>query len=274
MKISFARNLLYYEESKARDPSPLHREELQDNKSGTVNLRGHRRLNGRRIIVVGRLTRARPNAELINNVVKIHLPVELPARNEPPTAAFPPTFRSNNTRSNPPVPLSPFSLSRRWRRWEWGGRRGELERIFKTRRAPQRHRATGCRAPSLERSPPSKLPAERRGQTRFRRVFFYAERTTFHTDDDTGGNEPLCFPPSLLTTAILFLPPYTRAHPFASLNLHYFNVALCPTLPFLSIGSTRALLNFQFQFLFLLSRLFLFAVHLQTLQSPPLLLLW
>lgn len=107
-----------------------------------------------------------------------------------------------------------------------------------------------------------------RGQTRFRRVFFYAERTTFHTDDDTGGNEPLCFPPSLLTTAILFLPPYTRAHPFASLNLHYFNVALCPTLPFLSIGSTRALLNFQFQFLFLLSRLFLFAVHLQTLQSP------
>lgn len=143
-----------------------------------------------------------------------------------------------------------------------------MERIFKTRRAPQRHRATGCRAPSLERSPPSKLPAERRGQTRFRRVFFYAERTTFHTDDDTGGNEPLCFPPSLLTTAILFLPPYTRAHPFASLNLHYFNVALCPTLPFLSIGSTRALLNFQFQFLFLLSRLFLFAVHLQTLQSP------
>lgn len=106
------------------------------------------------------------------------------------------------------------------------------------------------------------------GQTRFRRVFFYAERTTFHTDDDTGGNEPLCFPPSLLTTAILFLPPYTRAHPFASLNLHYFNVALCPTLPFLSIGSTRALLNFQFQFLFLLSRLFLFAVHLQTLESP------
>lgn len=116
LKISFARNLLYYEENKARDPSPLHREELQDNKSGTVNLRGHRRLNGRRIIVVGRLTRARPNAELINNVVKIHLPVELPARNEPPTAAFPPTFRSNNTRSNPPVPLPPFSLSRRWRR--------------------------------------------------------------------------------------------------------------------------------------------------------------
>lgn len=54
---------------------PPYREKLQDNKSGTVNLRGHRQLNGRRIIVGGgRVTRARPNAELINNVVKIHLP--------------------------------------------------------------------------------------------------------------------------------------------------------------------------------------------------------
>lgn len=64
------------EESKARNPRAPHRQELQDNKSGTVNLRGHRQLNGRRIIVGeggARLTRVQPNTELINNVVKIHL---------------------------------------------------------------------------------------------------------------------------------------------------------------------------------------------------------
>lgn len=89
--------------------------------------------------------------------------------------------------------------------------------------------------------------------------------TTIRAETSHFASHPPCLPPPFY----FLYSPYTRAHPFASLNLHYFNVALCPTLPFLSIGSTRALLNFQFQFLFfLLSRLFLFAVHLQTLQSP------
>lgn len=47
-------------------PSPLpYREELQDNKSGTVNLRGRRQLNGRRIIVGG-ARNARPAQRRIN----------------------------------------------------------------------------------------------------------------------------------------------------------------------------------------------------------------
>lgn len=52
--------------------------------------------------------------------------------------------------------------------------------------------------------------------------------TTIRAETSHFASHPPCLPPPFY----FLYSPYTRAHPFASLNLHYFNVALCPTLPF------------------------------------------
>lgn len=120
-----------------------------------------------------------------------------------------------------------------------------MERIFETRGTP---RAAPSRDRSLsalsERSPPD------RNYQRIRTSFLLCLKEELHFPHRRRYGRKRG---TLLPAPCRFISPYAALtlarNPFATLNLHYFNVALCSTLPFPPIGSTRAL-NFQFRLLF------------------------